>query len=575
MHTIPRSEFPRPDFERENWLPLNGDWQFSIDSPTFDRVIRVPFACETRLSGIEERGFHDRVYYRRTVELPERMREHNLLLHFGAVDYSCRVFVDGRLAVAHMGGQTPFSADITPLLRSKERFVIEVEVEDDPFDLEMPRGKQYWKEKPGGIFYDRTTGIWQSVWLEAVEPLYLKNCIITPLFDRRAVRFDYTLSEGTGCTLETVITLDRREVVRLSHNAFGQTGSFAIPLDSPDTLKQCDFFEELCWTPERPRLFDVLFTVKREGETLDRVRSYFGMRKVSVEDGIFLLNNRPYYQKLVLDQGYWPDSLLTAPDDEAFIRDIQLIKQMGFNGVRKHQKVEDPRFLYHADRMGLLVWGEIGSAYVYSPNAACRLYREWQEAVLRDINHPCIVAWTPLNESWGVPAIHTDPAQQAHCQALYHLTRSLDPTRPVICNDGWEHTGGDLLTLHDYTADAELLAARYRDMEQILKLHPGKHSLYARGFSYRGEPVLVSEYGGIKYAAGPAADNAWGYCEAADAKAFEDKYRALTSALLNAPDVQGYCYTQLTDVGTETNGLLTQTREAKIPLETIRRINRG
>ena len=190
MHTIPRSEFPRPDFERENWLSLNGEWQFSIDSPVFDRVIRVPFACETRLSGIEERGFHDRVYYRRTVELPERMREHNLLLRFGAVDYSCRVFVDGRLAVAHMGGQTPFSADITPLLRSKERFVIEVEVEDDPFDLEMPRGKQYWKEKPGGIFYDRTTGIWQSVWLEAVEPLYLKNCIITPLFDKRAVRFD-------------------------------------------------------------------------------------------------------------------------------------------------------------------------------------------------------------------------------------------------------------------------------------------------------------------------------------------------------------------------------------------------
>lgn len=572
MHTIPRPEFPRPDFERENWLSLNGEWAFSIGSPAFDRVITVPFACETRLSGIEERGFHEHVYYRRTVELPQRMMGHSLLLHFGAVDYGCRVFVDGRLATAHMGGQTPFSVEITPLLRSKERFTIEVEVEDDPFDLEMPRGKQYWKEKPGSIFYDRTTGIWQSVWLEAVEPLHLKSCIITPLLDRRAVRFDYAFSQSAACTLETVITLDRQEVVRLCHAASGRTGSFEVSLD---THMQYTFFEELCWTPENPRLFDVLFIVKQGKEVLDRVHSYFGIRKVSVENGVFLLNNRPYYQKLVLDQGYWPDSLLTAPNDDAFIKDIQLIKQMGFNGVRKHQKVEDPRFLYHADRMGLLVWGEIGSAYIYSPTAACRLYREWQDAVLRDINHPCIVAWTPLNESWGVPAIRQEPAQQAHCQALYHLTRSLDPTRPVICNDGWEHTGGDLLTLHDYTTDAELLAARYRSMEQILKLHPEKHSLYAQGFSYHDEPVLVSEYGGIKYVAGSAPGNAWGYCEAADAKAFEDKYRALTAALLDAPDVQGYCYTQLTDVGTETNGLLTQTREAKIPLETIRRINRA
>ena len=570
--TMPRTEFPRPDFERDNWLCLNGEWDFSMGTRALDRRITVPFACETQRSGIADRGFHPTVYYRRAVTLPQRMQGKQVWLHFGAVDYESRVWVNGQLVANHTGGQTGFSANITPALIPGEPAVIEVEATDDPHDLEMPRGKQYWEEEQRSIFYDRTTGIWQSVWLEAVEPLHLTRCLITPLYDECAVRFEYTLSQALPCELETEVRFEGALVAQVRLHAASARGSFSLQLDQ-GAMQQWNFYECLSWTPETPRLLNVTFRVLAQGEACDEVRSYFGMRKVSVENGLFMLNNRPYYQKLVLDQGYWRDSLLTAPEDDAFVRDIQLVKAMGFNGVRKHQKVEDPRFLYHADRLGLLVWGEIGSAYVYSRTYASRMYAEWQAALLRDYNHPCIVAWTPLNESWGVQEINASAMQQAHCQALYHITRSLDTTRPVINNDGWEHVEGDLLTIHDYAADGETLARHFQSMESILRLHPGSRSLFASGFAYRGQPVLVSEYGGIKFEPGETDASAWGYCEAADGEQFATRYQSLTGALLAAQDVQGFCYTQLTDVGTEKNGLLTIDRQPKIPLEVIRQIN--
>lgn len=575
MNDIPRGEFPRPDFRRENWLSLNGPWDFSIGEKTYDRRITVPFACETELSGIGERGFHDGVFYRRTVSLPQQMQGQRLLLHFGAVDYACRCLVNGQLVGSHTGGQTSFCIDITDALGTGEApFVLEVEVEDNPFDLEMPRGKQYWEERPRSIFYDRTTGIWQSVWLEAVAPLHLQSCLITPLVDQRAVQFAYTLSQPLECELDTEISFEGRPAGRMRLKTGSESGSFILEIDQ-GALQQWNFCECLCWTPENPRLFDVTFHLLQNGEEKDCVYSYFGMRKVSVENGVFMLNNRPYYQKLVLDQGYWPQSLLTAPSDEAFVEDIRLVKAMGFNGVRKHQKVEDPRFFYHADRMGLLVWGEIGSSYIYSRKAAGRLYGEWQEAVLRDYNHPCIVVWTPLNESWGVQEIFEDAMQQSHSQALYHITRSLDSTRLVISNDGWEHTHSDLLTIHDYTTEGETLAEHCSSLEKILSLHPGGRSLFAKGFAYHGQPILVSEYGGVKYAQGAEEADAWGYSEASSGEQLEQKYRSLTAALLSARAVQGYCYTQLTDVGTEENGLLTLERKPKIALERICAINEG
>ena len=547
--TVPRSEYPRPDFRRAEWLCLNGQWDFSIEQNTFDQKITVPYACEAPLSGIGDKGFHKTVWYRRTFTLPERMLGKRILLHFGAVDYICDVCINGIHVCSHIGGQTSFEADITHAVRDGEN-TVQVKVFDDYLDPAMPRGKQYWELESKGMYYSRTTGIWQTVWLEAVDPLHLVRCYITPGFDDRAVQFEYQLS-GDARELRFEIFF-RGEKVAEHTAAYNRRSPSATVSLAPV------WNDDMAWSPENPSLFDARITVLGEQGVTDAVDTYFGMRKVHIENGKFMLNNRPYYQKLVLDQGYWEESLMTAPTDEAFIRDIQLTKAMGFNGVRKHQKVEDPRYLYHADRLGLLVWGEIGSAYAYTRETASRLQREWTEAVLRDYNHPCIVVWTPMNESWGVPNVMTDKAQQAHCNAMVQLTKSLDPTRPVIDNDGWEHTCGELITIHDYTQDGEKLKKQFGSLEEILalKMKPGDKPLFADGYEYQDQPILLTEFGGIK-------------------NDLAEKLAKITKAVQESPLICGYCYTQLTDIENEQNGLLSYSREPKIPLETIRAINQG
>lgn len=575
MNQIPRPEYPRPDFQRENWLPLNGEWDFSFDEPIFDWKILVPFACETKLSGIHDTSFHNAVWYRRSFSLPEPMHDRQILLHFGAVDYTCRLWVNDQFIREHTGGQCGFSADITDALTASGENVIVLEARDDPADLEMPRGKQYWKPESESIFYTRMTGIWQSVWLEAVSPMHLCSCRITPLFDERSVRFSYALSAAPQhVTLTAEITFRGKTAGTVSVAPTSARGAFDWQIDQ-SALSAWNYQEDLVWTPEQPNLFDVIFHVLERGCEVDTVQSYFGMRKVSIQNGQFLLNNRPYYQKLVLDQGYWPESLLTAPSDEAFIRDIELTKAMGFNGVRKHQKVEDPRYLYHADRMGLLVWGEIGAAYLYSEQYADRIYREWLDVLQRDYNHPCIVVWTPLNESWGVQEIETDPRQQAHSKAMVAITKSVDTTRPVVDNDGWEHTNGDLLTIHDYSPRGEMLRMHLGSMDAILALRPAQRALFVGRHAYAGQPVLLSEFGGVKFVPGTEAQRSWGYCEADSCAAFAEKLRELFDAVRACPLVGGYCYTQLTDVETEQNGLLAYDRTPKLPLETICAILNG
>ena len=575
MNQIPRPEYPRPDFQREKWLPLNGEWDFSFDEPIFDQKILVPFACETKLSGIHDTSFHNAVWYRRSFSLPEPMHDRQILLHFGAVDYTCRLWVNDQFIREHTGGQCGFSADITDALNASGENVIVLEARDDPADLEMPRGKQYWKPESESIFYTRTTGIWQSVWLEAVSPMHLCSCRITPLFDERSVRFSYALSAAPQhVTLTAEITFRGKTAGAVSVTPTSARGAFDWQIDQ-SALSAWNYQEDLVWTPEQPNLFDVTFRILEHGCEVDAVQSYFGMRKVSIQNGQFLLNNRPYYQKLVLDQGYWPESLLTAPSDEAFIRDIELTKAMGFNGVRKHQKVEDPRYLYHADRMGLLVWGEIDAAYLYSEQYADRIYREWLDVLRRDYNHPCIVVWTPLNESWGVQEIETDPRQQAHSEAMVAITKSMDTTRLVVDNDGWEHTNGDLLTIHDYSPSGEMLRAHLGSMDTILALRPAQRALFVGRHAYAGQPILLSEFGGVKFVPGTEAQHSWGYCEADSCAAFAGKLRELFDAVRACPLVDGYCYTQLTDVETEQNGLLTYDRTPKLPLETICAILNG
>lgn len=574
MTAIPRSEHPRPDFERDNWMCLNGEWDFSLDEKKFDRTIIVPFAFETELSGIGDKEFHKMVWYRKIFKLPERMKAKRVILHFGAVDYACDLWVNGTYIREHKGGQTSFSADITEAVAADDENVIELKVFDDYEDMEMPRGKQFWEQESRGIFYTRTTGIWQSVWIEAVEPLYLESCYITPEFDDKCVCFEYRLSRSGASAVEFSIAFEGKFAACVSAVPNGKKGMVKVQLDQTG-LKSWNFEEELAWTPETPRLFDVEIRTYDEKGVTDLVRTYFGMRKVSIDNGKFMLNNREYYQKLVLDQGYWEESLLTAPSDEAFIKDIELTKAMGFNGVRKHQKVEDPRYLYHADRLGLLVWGELGSAYLYSREYAGRMYTEWIEAVKRDYNHPCIVAWTPLNESWGVQEIKADKYQQAHCNALMYMIKSVDTSRVVIDNDGWEHTCGDLLTIHDYTASGKVLKKHFESLEAVLSLCPGRRSLFADGWSYQGQPVLLTEFGGVRYVPGTEVKHSWGYCDASSAEEFADKYAEIMKAVHESPVIQGYCYTQLTDVEAEENGLLTYQRGLKIPLEKIRAINEG
>lgn len=580
-----REEYPRPQFVRESWVNLNGEWEFAFDDDhvgakqewsqgdqAFEQKIQVPFAFQSQLSGIGDPDVHDNVWYRREFEVPESFAGKNVLLHFGAVDYEAKVWVNGVFVVRHEGGHTPFKADITHALRTDGTpNTLVVQALDESRNLELPRGKQFWKKDSASIFYTRTTGIWQTVWMEAVAPVYLEKVKITPDMDKRCVEivpYVANFAPGRDLRLRVSISFQGQAVTEQIYSITSRTVRHTIGLPN------FNFHErETWWSPENPSLYDISFTLFENDAETDHVNSYFGMRKISIDGGKLCLNNGPYKMKLVLDQGYFPDGNLTPPSDEDIRRDVELTKEMGFNGARKHQKLEDPRYLYWCDVLGLLVWSEAANAYMYSDEYVERFNREWIESIDRDYNHPSIVVWVPLNESWGVPDLARDKVQQHHSEALVYLTKSLDPTRPVISNDGWEHTTSDLITIHDYEWQREVLEERYDDVEKALSLIPGGHPIIAYGYSYRGEPILVTEFGGIAYK--KSEWEGWGYSGASSDEDFEQRLRDVIDPLLKSELVQGYCYTQLTDVEQEINGLLTYDRVPKIPLEAIRKINEG
>jgi Beta-galactosidase/beta-glucuronidase len=583
-NNIKRNEYPRPSFERKTWLNLNGEWDFKYDdnnlglknrwyeSDKFSRKIIVPYVFQTELSGINDQEVHDIVWYSREFEVTEAIKNKRVILHFGAVDYKADVWVNGVHLITHEGGHVPFSVEITDVLKEKSNNVT-VRVEDYTYDLELPRGKQYWKDKSDGIFYTRTTGIWQTVWIEVVGESYLKGTFITPDLDNKKVLVEYELDGFSEDTyLEVAISLRDIEIVKDKIRIINGRGKREFWLDQNITV-DWNHQESWAWSPENPVLFDITFKVINNDSCVDEVKSYFGLRKVSIVSGKFMLNNRPYFQKLLLDQGYWEKSLLTAPEDEDFIKDIELSKAMGFNGVRKHQKIEDPRYLYWADKLGFIVWGEIASAYNYSRNYATRMTKEWMEMIYRDYNHPCIVAWTPLNESWGIDCIMNNKNEQAHSASMYWLTKSLDQTRPVISNDGWDHTKSDLFTIHDYEWRKEVLEERYSSLDNILNSTPSGRTLTAQGWEYEGQPIIVSEMGGISYQ--KSNWEGWGYSSASSDEDYAKRYYDVISPLLESPFVQGFVYTQITDVEQEINGLLTYGREPKIDIEIIKAINEG
>lgn len=576
---IPRAEFPRPDFERAAWLSLNGTWEFQFDDQNagiaerwharktpLQNSILVPYCFQSRLSGIGDTSFHDVIWYRRAFRIPQAWKDRHVRLNFGAVDYRCQVWVNGESVGTHEGGQTPFCFDITSRLAAGGDNYLAVRAEDPSTDRSIPRGKQYWEPKSASIWYTRTSGIWQPVWLEAVPDPCIEQAIIRPNVDESSVSV-------TARTSRAVAGLRLRIRVDSAGEFQAASETRAPGLWSSVTIQLAN---QRLWSPERPNLYDAVIELYQGNNLLDSVKTYFGQRKISTHDGRFLLNNRPYFLKMVLDQGYWPESILTPPTDEAIQYDIRMTKEFGFNGARKHQKVEDPRYLYWADRMGLLVSGEMANAQVFNEDYVARMVREWTDVVERDINHPCIISWYPINESWGVPLVHSNRRQQDHIRSLYYLTRSLDPTRLIVDNDGWDHTEAtDLFTIHDYASSgavleehlsgaAEAAAARDRGREPALLIEGGR---------YNGTPFVISEFGGIAYrpAGSETRSNQWGYSGVEPSEsAMLGRAAGLFRTLRKLPTVAGYCYTQLTDVEQEINGLMTYDRKPKVEPEKIR-----
>ncbi|MEO7143640.1 MAG: sugar-binding domain-containing protein [Bryobacteraceae bacterium] len=576
---IPRPEFPQPQFQRAAWVNLNGPWEFEFDDQDagiaqgwdsgarkFSRSILAPYCFESKLGGIGDTGFHPVAWYRRTFSIPPEWKDRRVLLKFGAVDYRASVWVNGRMAGAHEGGNTPFGFDITPLLKAGTNTLV-VRAEDPPTDRSIPRGKQYWELKSRGIFYTRTSGIWQTVWLEAAGVSYLDGVRITPRMDG-TVRFAARIARPRDGLIFAVSINDRNHPV----------ASGTVEARGPRTVLAAAVPDRRLWSVNAPNLYDVTLELREGERVIDRVQSYFGFRSIETRNGRVLLNGRPEYLKFVLDQGYWPESILTPPSDAAIQYDIRMAKEMGFNGARKHQKLADPRFLYWADRMGFLVSSEMANAQVFDDQYVERFTREWMEAVERDYNHPSIVMWTPINESWGVPDLH-DPRQQNHLKELYRLTKTLDSTRPVVDNDGWEHTDAtDLFTLHDYARTGALLYEKYKDVSAAAgaRLPDNGRAALAPGYTYNGTPLVLSEFGGIAFIppGHQVPPEAWGYSGVEETVASAlDRLRGLYEAL-GKLSFAGICYTQLTDVEQEINGLMTYDRKPKFDVGAVKEINR-
>ena len=579
-----RKNYPRPQLVRENWELLDGQWEFSFDDNNegekekwyqgeqeFSKTIQVPYTYETKLSGIGDESVHNIVWYRRSFTISkEQLQKKRLILHFEGMDFYGKVWINGYPAGTHKGAYARASFDITDYVcEGENKLTVRVW---DSLDPAQPRGKQRWKNENFACWYVQTTGIWKSVWMESVSEAYISRLKITPfLSEKKAV-------------LEIGVTGENKEDLKISAKITFD-GALIQEVTSPVICGECrieagldrqDIFEWGIqeWRPESPMLYDVEIRLFSKDEVIDNVTSYFGMREIRIDKGNILFNGAPLYQRLILDQGYWKDSHLTPPDEDALIKDIDAIMAMGYNGLRKHQKLEDERFLYWCDVKGLLVWSEMGAAYHYSDGAVEEFTKEWMEIVQQNYSHPCIITWTPFNESWGIGNVKTNRMQQHFTESIYYLTKAFDPYRPVIVNDGWEHTISDILTLHDYEEKGDIFYHRYSERkDEILKntvYHCGFRSALADGYEYKGQPIIISEYGGIAF----NEDGGWGYGnKVKNVEDFIKRFDDITTAIKRLPYVCGYCYTQVSDVQQEINGLLDEERNFKIEPEIIKEIN--
>jgi hypothetical protein len=579
--------YPRPQMRRDGWTSLNGVWEFALDPPArwsapeevaWDRTILVPFAPETSRSGIGQTGFFQACWYRRRIDPPALRPGERLILHFGAVDHEATVWVQRSMVAYHEGGYTPFEVDITEHLPTSGPIEIIVRAFDDPADLAKPRGKQDWQLEPHSIWYPRTTGIWQTVWLERVPASAIRGLRWTPSLERWELDFLTKIDRPADGSLRLRLRLSAHGSLLVDDTYAVVSGEVhrRIALSDPGID---DYRNNLLWRPGSPTLIDAeIELIGADGSVVDRVESYTALRSIALQGDRILLNGRPYPLRLVLDQGYWPETGMTAPDDEALRRDVELARAMGFNGVRKHQKIEDPRYLYWADRLGLLVWEEMPSAYRFTQQSVERLTREWLSAMERDHSHPCIMAWVPFNESWGVPNLPDNPAERHYVQALYHLTKTLDPSRPVIGNDGWESVATDIIGIHDYDADPERIGRRYHaeDARPRLLRHerPGGRMLVLPEAQAAEHPLVLSEFGGIAMAPGEEAGT-WGYSRCGTEEELADAYEHLLAVVRSIDMFSGFCYTQFADTYQEANGLLRADRTPKFDLARMSAATRG
>ncbi|EUJ22683.1 family 2 glycoside hydrolase [Listeria grandensis FSL F6-0971] len=567
---------PRPQFVRENWESLDGKWRFAFDDEEVGLVdgwsvtlpapvaIEVPFTYETKASGIHDESHHAVVWYEKEVELKTGK---NVLLHFEGSDYITTVWVNGKVVGEHQGGYTAFVFDITAYIADGEnRITVRVQ---DSVDTAQPRGKQRWLKDNFGCWYVQTTGIWKSVWLEYVSPIHIDYVKMTPDFDAQKIELEVEANAWhADVSARATIKFDGEVIEEVS--ALLKDGVARL---SASVLAKGDPWSMKVWNTQTPNLYDITFTLVQENTVVDRVASYFGMRKIAIEGDKILLNNEELYQRLILDQGYWEESDLTPPSVSALELDIEKIIEMGYNGVRKHQKVEDNRFLYLCDKKGLLVWSEVGSTYSFSDKAVANFTTEWLEIVKQNYNHPSIITWVPFNESWGIADIHENVKQQQFTEGIYYLTKAMDPMRPVVTNDGWDHTISDIITLHDYEETGKIFAKRYADREKLLSnafQHNQFRYPFADGYRDNGQPVIISEFGGIAF----QSESGWGYGnQVQDEATFLERFESITGAIQDLDYVCGFCYTQVSDVQQEVNGLLTIDRQAKVDLAAIRDIN--
>ena len=590
MAQLPRAEYPRPQFERAEWQNLNGEWSYTLDpvktgwerglkdSKGFDGKIIVPFAPESKLSGVEHKEFIPCIWYQREITIPAEWAGKDVVLNFGAVYYESEIYIDGKFVDRHFGGSDSFSVDITSFVKAGQKHSLVVNAKSDLRSRMQSAGKQSLRHGPFECMYTRTTGIWQTVWMEAVAPSGIKRVKISTDIDRSVVAMEFTMRRNASGDMLTINVKDNGKVVASDCGPVASGSVVMLPIKKAKL-----------WSPESPFLYDVEFELKNAaGEIIDRATSYFGMRKIHTDGNKIYLNNEPYYQRLVLDQGFYPDGVWTAPSDEALKHDIEMSKEAGFNGARLHQKVFEERFHYWADKLGYLTWGEAPSWGLDANDveAARNFLMEWRNLVVRDMNHPSIVTWTPFNEEFW-------PDETQYPRFIvdaYTITKQLDPSRPVNTVSGGQHIVTDIWTEHHYEQNPDKL----RDIiYNNGKMYVRGHAVQARhrgnvGFNrpvlndpytfltYKGDiPYILDEFGGIKcMEANPAKDGAWGYGDAAQTK--EDFYKRLEAqvrGLIEMSDkMWGYCYTQLTDVMQEQNGIYYYDRGVKYDMERVRKI---